>query len=263
MELDLLILDEESDAEMDNQQNVFKPENAVIPLPSNLGQDTCTAIGVNDLAKQELILWQGQANDALHNIRVYLADKAVIFQKTVRVAKSQATATRAWAQVHSVDRVVSIQASIYLKCNKQLCSLGTDDALLWRYQPLAKEHLKVSTAIADTNSRGQRNNMLPLFWSLDVAGDSKSNDWLDEFYRVHWLQAKALKDCWAEEILLVQHEMGWTCNFFRYKAEEWKHLSIIAKEAKKEAHMAYAGRQGKIYECLLEEAKQAFHWTKV
>ncbi|KAG1906159.1 uncharacterized protein F5891DRAFT_1125607 [Suillus fuscotomentosus] len=237
MELDLLILDEESDAEMDDQRNVFKPEKAVIPLPSNLGQDTCTAIGVNALAKQELILRQGQANDALHNIR------------TVRVAKSQATATRAWAQVHSVDRAVSIQASIYL-------NLSADDALLQRYQPLAKEHLKVSTTVADPNSRGQRNNTLPWFWSLDVAGDS-------EIYRVHWLRAKALKDRWVEEILLAQHEMDWTCNFFRYKAEEWKHLGVVAKEAKKEAHMAYAGRQGKIYESLLEEAKRAFHRTKV
>ncbi|KAG1908948.1 uncharacterized protein F5891DRAFT_1180522 [Suillus fuscotomentosus] len=235
------------EAQVTLQLEIKKPEKAVIPLPSNLGQDTCTAIGINDLAKQELILRQGQANDALHNIRVYLADKVVIFRKTV----------------HSVDRAVSIQASIYLKCRKQLCSLGADDALLWRYQPLAKEHLKVSTAVANPNSRGQRNNTLPWFWSLDVAGGSESNDWLDEFYRVHWLRAKALKDCWAEEILLVQHEMDWTCNFFCYKAEEWKRLGVVVKEAKKEAHMAYAGRQGKIYECLLEEAKWAFHPTKV
>lgn len=81
-------------------------------------------------------------------------------------------------------------------------------------------------------------------------------------YRVHWLRAKALKDRWAEEILLVQHEMDWTCNFFRHKVEEWKRLGIVAKEAKKEAHMAYAGRQRKIYECLLEEAKRAFYRMK-
>ncbi|KAG1802912.1 uncharacterized protein HD556DRAFT_1198529, partial [Suillus plorans] len=78
-------------------------------------------------------------------------------------------------------------------------------------------------------------------------------------YCVHWLRAKALKDRWAEEILLVQHEMEWTCNFFVHKAEEWKHLSVIAKEAKKQGSMTYAGRQGKIYECLLEEARLAFH----
>ncbi|KAG2086762.1 uncharacterized protein F5147DRAFT_659138 [Suillus discolor] len=248
MEPDLIMLEEDSDAGIEQQPKSYQPEKVVIPLPSNLGQDTCTAFGIDDLVKQELILREGQANDALQNIRVHLADKAVIFQKTVQVAKSQATSTRAWAQVHSVDRAVSIQASIYLKCRKQLCSLGADDALLRRYQALAKDHLK-------------RNDMLPWFWSLDVAGDSEGSDWLNEFYWVHWLRAKALKDRWAEEILLVQHEMDWTCTFFLHKAEEWKRLGVIAKAAQKQAHMAYAGRQGNIYECLLEEARQAFDRT--
>ncbi|KAG1839869.1 hypothetical protein C8R48DRAFT_621358, partial [Suillus tomentosus] len=262
MDLDLIMLEEGSDAGIENQPSSYHPEMTVIPLPSNLGLDTCTAIGVDDLVKQELILRQGQANDALQNIRVHLADKAVIFRKTVRVAKSQATSTRAWAQVHSVDRAVSIQASIYSQCRKQLCKLGANDTLLRRYQALVKEQLKVSTAVADPNSRGQRDNTLPWFWSLDVAGDSESNDWLNEFYRVHWLRAKALKDRWAEEMLLVRHEMDWTCNFFLHKAAEWKCLGAVAKEDNKQGSMAYTGRQEKIYESLLEEARQAFHWMK-
>ncbi|KAG2079945.1 uncharacterized protein F5147DRAFT_661565 [Suillus discolor] len=72
--------------------------------------------------------------------------------------------------------------------------LGADDALLKRYQPLTREHLKVSTAVADPNSRGQRDNVLAWFWSLDVEGDSDSSDWLNEFYHVHWLHAKAMRD---------------------------------------------------------------------
>ncbi|KAG2096761.1 uncharacterized protein F5147DRAFT_656558 [Suillus discolor] len=198
---DLLILEEESDAEIEDQQKVFKPEKAVIPLPSNLGQDTCTAIGVNDLAKQELILWQGQANDALHNIRVHLADKAVIFRKM------------ALAKEHLKEIL--------------------REMIGWMNVSNSHQHHVGHPDLAD----------VPVYW-------------------VHWLQAKALKDRWEEEILLVQHEMDWTCNFFRHKAEEWKHLSVVAKKAKKEAHMAYMGRQGKIYECLLEEAKRAFHRTK-
>ncbi|KAG1812986.1 hypothetical protein EV424DRAFT_1326828 [Suillus variegatus] len=159
---------------------------------------------------------QGQANNFLHNIRVHLADKADIFRKIVRVVKSQSTSSRAWSQVHSMDRAVSI----YSKCRSQLYKLGANDVLLKRYQPLAKEHLKVSTALANPNSQGQRNNMLAWFWSLDVEGDFDSSDWLNEFYHVHWLHAKVLRDHWAKEILQVKHEMQWTCNFFAQKAEE-------------------------------------------
>ncbi|KAG1823337.1 hypothetical protein EV424DRAFT_1538494 [Suillus variegatus] len=259
MQPDLLILQEDAEEDMDTKLRAFEPEKGVIPLPSNLGLEKCAALSIADIADQELTLWQGQANDALHHIRVHLADKVVIFQKTVRVAKSQVLSTRAWAQVHSVDRAVSINASIYSKCRSQLCRLSTDDALLKRYQLLTREHLKVSTAIADPNSRGQRNNVLAWFWSLDVEGDSDSSDWLNEFYRVHWLCAKAMRDRWAEELLLVQHEMDWTCNFLLRKADEWIHLSAILKLAQKHGHVAYSERQCKIYQCLFGEARDSFN----
>ncbi|KAG1843164.1 hypothetical protein DFJ58DRAFT_665500 [Suillus subalutaceus] len=42
-----------------------------------------------------------------------------------------------------------------------------------------------------------------------------------EVYRVHWLRAKALRDRWKEEMMLVQLEMDWTCNFFLWKATQW------------------------------------------
>ncbi|KAG1804565.1 hypothetical protein EV424DRAFT_1474441 [Suillus variegatus] len=252
MQPDLLILQEDAKEDMDAELRAFEPEKGVIPLPSNLGLEKCAALGIADIADQELTLRQGQANDALHHIRVHLADKAVIFRKTVRVAKLQALSTRAWAQVHSVDRAVSINASIYSKCRSQLCRLSVDDALLKRYQPLTREHLKVSTAVTDPNSRGQRNNVLAWFWSLDVEGDSDSSDWLNEFYRVHWLQ----------ELLLVQHEMDWTCNFLLWKADEWICLGAISKLAQKHGHVAYLERQCKIYQCLFGEARDSFNWAK-
>ncbi|KAG2108071.1 uncharacterized protein F5147DRAFT_745887 [Suillus discolor] len=238
MQPDLLILQEDTEEDMDAELRAFEPEKGVIPLPSNLGLEKCVALGIADIADQELTLWQGQANNALHHIRVHLADKAVIFLKTVRVAKSQALSTRAWAQVHSVDRAVSINASIYSKCRSQLCRLGADDALLKRYQPLTREHLK-------------RNNVLAWFC-----------DWLNEFYRVHWLRAKAMRDQWAEELLLVQHEMDWTCNFLLQKADEWIRLSAILKLAQKHGHVAYSERQCKIYQHLFGEARDSFNQAK-
>ncbi|KAG1737441.1 hypothetical protein EDB19DRAFT_1636995 [Suillus lakei] len=116
---------------------------------------------------------------------------------------------------------VSINASIYSKCQTQLANLSANNEFLERYFPLLKAHLKVSTVVADPNARGQRNNTLAWFWSMDVVGDSHNSDWLNEFYHVHWLHAKALKDWWEEEHLLVWHEMNWSCNFFMHKAEEW------------------------------------------
>ncbi|KAG1787559.1 uncharacterized protein HD556DRAFT_1246589 [Suillus plorans] len=157
----------------------FNPETVVIPLLSNIGIERCTLWGVADLVLQEISLREGQANDALHAVRVNLADKAVLFRTTVQSAKSQARSTRAWARVHSVDKVLHLNTQIYSKCRKQLIHLGADD-LLSKYRLLEKADLKATTVVADPNTRGQRNSTLAWFWSIDVEGDSASNDWMNE-----------------------------------------------------------------------------------
>ncbi|KAG0691964.1 hypothetical protein DFH29DRAFT_883337 [Suillus ampliporus] len=201
-------------------KGLFRPEMVVIPLPSNLGIYRCEELGAARLVRQETTLREGQANDMLHAIRVHLADKAVLFRTTVRPAKSQARTTRAWAQVHSVEQVINLNSMIYKKCRAQLSNLGADQ-LLEKYWVLEKSDLKATSAVADPNARGQRNSTLPWFWSLDIQGDSVSNDWMNEFYRVHWLRTKALRDRWEEEILLVGHEMRWTIDFLVHRSRTW------------------------------------------
>jgi hypothetical protein len=160
------------------------PETVVIPLPSNIGIEKCAEWGVADLILQEISLREGQANDSLHAIRVNLADKAVLFRTTVRSAKSQSRSTRAWARVHSVDRILHLNVHIYSKCRSQLVHLGAD-ALLAKFRPLEKADLKATTVVADPNARGQRNSTLAWFWSIDVQGDSSSNDWMNECMYAH------------------------------------------------------------------------------
>jgi hypothetical protein len=159
--------------------SIFQPELIVLPLPSNIGPVRCKELGLTDLMKEETTLCEGQANDALHAIRVHLGDKAVIFWNTVRSAKSQASSTRAWTQVCSVEMAVNLNASIYSKCRSQLANLPDHD-LLNKYLPLKKEHLKASSAVADPNAHGQRDTTLAWFWSLDVQGDTTGNDWMTE-----------------------------------------------------------------------------------
>ncbi|KAG1866912.1 hypothetical protein F4604DRAFT_1505302, partial [Suillus subluteus] len=157
----------------------FTPEAMVIPLPSNIGIERCTKWGVANLVLQEISLREGQANDTLHAIRVNLADKAILFRTMVWLVKSQARSTRAWARVHLVDKILHLNVQIYSKCRSQLIHLGTDD-LLAKFRPLEKADLKATMVVADPNACSQRNSMLSWFWSIDVQGDSTSNDWMNE-----------------------------------------------------------------------------------
>ncbi|KAG2745656.1 hypothetical protein P692DRAFT_20741228, partial [Suillus brevipes Sb2] len=198
-----------------------------------------------------------QANDMLHAIRVHLADKAVLFRTTVRPARSQVTTTRAWSQVHSVERIINLNSTIYKKCRTQLSKLGAEH-LLEKYRELEKSDLKATSAVADPNARGQRNSTLPWFWSLDVQGDSVSNDWMNEFYRVHWLHTKALRDRWAEELLLVGHEMRWTIDFLAHKAQTWLDRAQHDLEPGRHGRRCYAIRQAQMFRLLAEDAQAHF-----
>ncbi|KAG1743982.1 uncharacterized protein EDB91DRAFT_1080812 [Suillus paluster] len=170
------------------------PELTVIPLPSNLRVDRSKRCLAEDLIPLELLLREGQANDALHNLRIHLCNKAILFQTTVRKAKYQALKTRAWSQVTSVQQAVSLHASIYTKTRKQMMKLELGQDKLQKYKPLLQEQLKISTAVGDPNARGQRNESLNWFWSIKVDLGGSDHLWNEEFYRVHWLRAKALQD---------------------------------------------------------------------
>ncbi|KAG2058431.1 hypothetical protein BDR06DRAFT_980321 [Suillus hirtellus] len=194
-DLHLDFIDDDSEADGRQLRDSFYPEKIVIPLPSNIGVARCGELGVEHLIGQEIALREGQANDALQAIRMHLVDKAVLFRTTVRPAKSQAKSTRAWTQVHSVERVIRLNTMIYMKCQAQLGNLEAH-GLLNKYLRMEKSHLKTTAAVADPNAQGQQNATLPWFWSLDIQGDSVSSDWMNEFYRVHWLHTKALRDRW-------------------------------------------------------------------
>ncbi|KAG2361663.1 hypothetical protein BDR07DRAFT_1171596, partial [Suillus spraguei] len=235
------------------------PELTIIPLPSNLRVEHCRRCMAEDLIPLEMSLCEGQANDALHNLHINLCNKAILFRTTVRQAKSQALKTRAWSQVTSVQQAVSLHASIYTKTRKQMIQLEPGPDQLQKYKPLLCEQLKISTAVGNPNAQGQRNESLAWFWSVEVDMEGPENSWNEEFYRVHWLRAKALRDRWMEEISLVQSEMmDWMCNFFLWKATQWGARMQESLLKQLPGHACYARRQSQMYSLLAQDAQAAF-----
>ncbi|KAG1854634.1 hypothetical protein F4604DRAFT_1591094 [Suillus subluteus] len=77
-------------------------------------------------------------------------------------------------------------------------------------------------------------------------------------YRVHWLRTKALQDRWAEELLLVGHEMHWTIKFLAHKAETWLGRTTQNGEPVEDGLRCYAIRQAQMYRQLAEDAHARF-----
>ncbi|KAG2067468.1 hypothetical protein BDR04DRAFT_1027266, partial [Suillus decipiens] len=56
-----------------------------------------------------------------------------------------------------------------------------------KFQPLEKADQKAMMVVADPNAHSQRNSKLAWFWSIDVQGDSTSNNWMNEYMLVSFV----------------------------------------------------------------------------
>jgi hypothetical protein len=156
------------------------PENTVICLPSSFEQDDIERLGLHDLAKQEMELRQGQANDSLMGLRMALGHKAIVYRTKVRTAATSHGKTRAWGDIKTITVKVNKHVRAYRRARNAMERLGADDTVLGRYQELKQEHLKLSGDITDENRYGQRNDVLPWFWRLDGQNSDQDDTWMQE-----------------------------------------------------------------------------------
>ncbi|KAF8266109.1 hypothetical protein EI94DRAFT_1701995 [Lactarius quietus] len=153
-------------------------EYILLHLPSHFGCDWCNKNAAKDLVKAELHLRED-----------------MMFTQHVRKSSK-----------HALGRgcmLLNQQCSF----THAMVDLGASDNLLEWYKILRRQHMSVKTSVIAPQVRGQQNTRLPWFWSMDVWWDTDVGEWMEDFFRVHWLQAKAQKTQWVEELQCLQVEM--------------------------------------------------------
>ena len=117
-------------------------EHRKLSLPSTFGVEKCQDFSVGFLVEKELVLQQGQANNALHQLRIDLGHHSYLYCTQVRHAgHSQQKKTRAWDNVHSIEDAVKLHAAIYRKCRSAIILLGAGPDLVKTYRELKPEDL--------------------------------------------------------------------------------------------------------------------------
>ncbi|KAI5980780.1 hypothetical protein EDC04DRAFT_2617987 [Pisolithus marmoratus] len=248
----------ESNGGVDNILDVETPSGqtpSFLPLPSKFGMDECQSMGVHQLADMELKLHMGQANDALHGLRLALADKAVIFKSVVRPATNYSMRTQAWQMIHSIDCSIKQYAMIYRWCQDSMIWLGASWDILDHYQELINSDLATSTVAFTQGAHYHCASQLPWFWTIDIPRDTNSKSWLTEFYHMHWLHAKAGKDRWEEEEELLMSEFQWVTHYFKYHTHCWNERYKEMQVARVHGAACYAARQQAVYDQLAKRAE--------
>src|SRR5713226_5432818 len=155
-------------------------EHILLHLPSHLGHSWCNRNAAEDLANAELHLWEGQLNDSLHHIRIALGHKSYLFRNNVCPAHTQRLKTCAWAEVHAVKTTVQHHAWVYTRAWQSMLDLGANNSLLDRYKVLKPQDLKIDTTVIAPDVCGQRNKLLPWFWSMDIWRDADVGAWMND-----------------------------------------------------------------------------------
>ncbi|KAH9173120.1 hypothetical protein EDB89DRAFT_2114027 [Lactarius sanguifluus] len=214
-------------------------EHLLLHLPSHLGHNWCNTNAAEDLAKVELDLRQGQLNDSLHHIHITLGHKSYLFRNNVHPAHTHRLKTRAWAEHHA----------------RAIVDLGASTFLLDWYKVLTRQDLSVKTSIIAPEVRGQWNKSLPWFWTMDVQRDADVREWMED---LHWLQARAQKIWWIEELQCLQVEMGSAVRFFRHQEQFWQAKQELIEPKSQPGHAAWAARQSAMWSSMAMQAESKF-----
>ena len=103
-------------AEWDNDQDggadvaadlpLDRPEIHPVGLPSSFGIEFLVQMDLQDLAKKERLLREGQMNDALQGIRTGIGYKSLLYRAKVRNASSYRSKLRSFDDIHVADEGV-------------------------------------------------------------------------------------------------------------------------------------------------------------
>ncbi|CAG7853416.1 SubName: Full=Uncharacterized protein {ECO:0000313/EMBL:CCA76143.1} [Serendipita indica DSM 11827] len=215
-----------------DDEPTHNPELQRLMLPSQLPYHDQN----EELRRIEKELREAQAFDYLRALRTSLAEKiALVRDKETNQRGNQANA-RARSVIDRVQMRIDFEASRYRVSFSALQRLGGVDNV--ELMPLAPQDVSIANVFRFTCDleRGY-NTSTSWIWRRHAVGEqAMDNDWLNEFLRVRFLEAKVNHDRWKEECELVRVELGYTYRSFRHWQWEWIQKAQHSQVAGEVAH---------------------------
>ena len=170
----------EDGEDSDNEEEDIFPESLGLWMPSCLGIQVATRAELEGLAKEEMQLRLGQANDSLDNLRTHLGQKSVLYRIHIRSSTSVRTDTRSRNDIRRLTLKINQNVCTYHRAQTAMINLGASDDLLRKYQEITPAHLTIEKEITEENRFGQGTHALPWFWRVGGAELASGSDWVDE-----------------------------------------------------------------------------------
>ncbi|KAJ3007171.1 hypothetical protein NUW54_g3646 [Trametes sanguinea] len=232
------------------------PHRIALLLPSAASQHIpCT----RDILRQEWILREAQAHDALDEIRGRLEVRYHMYHSKDRFARGQRPNTRANNAIQLLHTKLLGDAERYRTAYNALCRLSPQldkDVTQWSttlrlLQDSDLRHL----AEGENDDPSESRRTMSWIWrthdlSIDAAqlGGQAVKESLQESLRIEWCKARARARRWTEECALLKEEMRRVIAYHEWSSNAWL-LKIARPSATPdyaEGMGAYARRQADI-----------------
>lgn len=232
--------------------------NAIqIDLPSSQNPCFRQHAALAEAIKIETQLRQGQANDALDDLRAHLVTSYTFYQDQKKASGQKAKLRGNWRIKHkrqAIDRA----AAVYRRCRASLVNLGLDArSLAEQYRVLKKADVQPFMVFIDKDSRGYSKAPPSWIWGdlgfvdktadiEDYVCESKHSIVLSSpgltnsvAVRAFWFRNSALLRRWTEEVFLLREEMRRTVRSFKWYHATWAARAITEEAEGREGYAAY------------------------
>ncbi len=168
------------DACLDDDLDIQDAEDMALYLPSCLGFTVLSTSPMHKIAQKEMELRCGQANDALHELRLDIGYTSFLYRTSVRTADSQQTKTRASSMLQSAEKNRSKHAMIYSSVRSALRVLQAPKNIMDQYRNLADEDMVANTAIIDPRVTSASKTKLSWIFTIRGQGNTSNTSWMSE-----------------------------------------------------------------------------------
>ncbi|KAI0057515.1 hypothetical protein BV25DRAFT_1812302 [Artomyces pyxidatus] len=233
---------------------VFKPETFKLYLPSALPEGLRTSGCTSGLVAKELRLREGDADDALHQIRRQLRVRlAFVHHKKIHVdGPGQHAQTRAHTTYNRITEKLRRYVTRYRRSRAALEILQPGGSWATKLLPLLEEDIRSPTMEEEGLGEGQRE--LSWIWRVQQLDErdlpQASDEDVHEGMRAEWAQGRARARRWDEEVQTRLEEMRRTVTSLIARANAWTSRIDLRPDALpdiKRGLNAYAHRQAAIY----------------
>ncbi|KAH9884049.1 hypothetical protein C8Q73DRAFT_661332, partial [Cubamyces lactineus] len=225
-----------------------------VELPSTYTAEIRSHPAMVSAVSIERKLREGQANDALNELRAHLT-ALYSLEDLQKQGSGQAHGKRVRAMAATEVTIGHHARDEYRRVRNILLKLGMPEGDE-TYRPLTDNDARPFIVFSHQHQRGDSKRPPSWIWNdfsfLTNQQDAEVKDYMWQKLRPFWFRRRAARARWQEEVYMKREEMYRTQKFFEWHRARWTERAQDAEEEGQYSMLMYICRQSHRYSRLLQ-----------